>query len=75
MAAIDVIKNRVRERYLSNPDIHIDVSIKRPKIRIVNQEAKIIGVYKNLFQIKAEGKRYTVLYSDILIKNVRIAEL
>ena len=75
MAALDGIKNKVRERYLSNPDIHIDVSIKRPKIRIVNQEAKIIGVYKNLFQIEAERKRYTVLYSDILIKNIRIAEL
>ena len=75
MSTIDVIKNRVRELYLSNPDIHIDVSIKRPKIKIVNQEAKIIGVYKILFQIEAEGKRYTVLYSDILIKNVRIAEM
>lgn len=75
MTALEEIKKRIQELYLSNPTIHVDVSIKRPKIKIVNQEAKIKGIYKNLFQIEAEGKCYTVLYSDILIKNVRIAEL
>ncbi len=75
MAAIDWIKLRVQQLYQDNPDIHIDVSMNRPRIKIVNQEAKIIGIYKNVFQIETQGQHHTLLYSDILIKRVRIAEL
>jgi len=47
----------------------------RPKIRIANQKARIKGVYSNVFQIEAQGKCYTLQYTDILIKNITIAEI
>ena len=55
MATINEIRLRIQELYHDNPDIHIDVSMNRPRIHIVNQEATIKGVYKNVFQIKTGG--------------------
>ena len=75
MAAINEIKLRIQQLYQDNPNIHIDVSMNRPRINIVNQEATIKGIYKNVFLIETHGQRQTLLYSDILIKRVRIAEL
>ena len=75
MADINEIKLRIQQLYQDNPNIHIDVSMNRPRINIVNQEATIKGIYKNVFLIETQGQRQTLLYSDILIKRVRIAEL
>ena len=55
MATINEIRLRIQELYHDNPDIHIDVSMNRPRIHIVNQQATIKGVYKNVFQIKTGG--------------------
>lgn len=74
MATINEIRLKIQELYHDNPDIHIDVSMNRPRIHIVNQEATIKGVYKNVFQIKTGGECHTLQYSDILIKRIRIAE-
>ena len=41
MATINEIRLRIQELYHDNPDIHIDVSMNRPRIHIVNQEATI----------------------------------
>ena len=37
MATINEIRLRIQELYHDNPDIHIDVSMNRPRIHIVNQ--------------------------------------
>ncbi len=36
MATINEIRLRIQELYHDNPDIHIDVSMNRPRIHIVN---------------------------------------
>ena len=75
MMGIDEIKRRIEELFLTNPDIHVNVSIARPKVHVENQAARIKGVYRNLFEIEAKGKRYSVKYVDILTNNLRIVEL
>ncbi len=75
MTIIDEIRMKVQKQFRTNPRIHINVSMNRPKIKIENQPARIIGVYPNIFQIEAEGKSYTVQYIDLLTNNVRITEL
>ncbi len=75
MTALDAIRFRVQKRFNTNPNIHISVSLNRPKVNVSYQEARISGVYPHIFQIEAQGKRYTLQYADILTKNIFIAEL
>ncbi len=82
MASIKSIpetKARIWHLYQTNPRIHIDVTIDRPKLTYRNNEVLITGVYRNLFQIEeySSGKatRHTLSYSDVLIKRVVIHEL
>ena len=69
------IKNQIQMLFQTNPIIHVDVSINRPRITLSNQEARIKGVYKNIFQIESNGTCYSIQYSELLINTIRIAEL
>ncbi|MBQ7522991.1 MAG: hypothetical protein IJT07_00495 [Oscillospiraceae bacterium] len=75
MTAVDEIKSKLEKLYRTNPNIHISVSLSRPKIALENQAAVIRGIYRNIFQIEAAGKCYTLQYTDMLTQNFRIAEL
>lgn len=72
------IKKDVKKLYDSGAIIHVAVSMNRPKINKEGVQAKIVGAYPHIFQIEecsAEKQRYTFQYTDILIGQVRIAEL
>ncbi len=75
MKDVNEIKCRIQELFLANPEIHVNVSISRPKIHIENQVARIKGVYRNLFEVEARGKQYSVNYVDVLTNNIQIVEL
>ncbi|MBQ6553720.1 MAG: hypothetical protein IJL89_00680 [Firmicutes bacterium] len=75
MNVVDDIKSKIQKLFKTNSLIHIDVSMRYPKPDIVNQEAVIKAVYPSIFRIESDGKCYTLQYTDILLKNVRIAEL
>lgn len=75
MMTIEEIRLAVQRLFERDPVIHVDVSVNRPKIRIEDQEARITGVYRNIFQIEAEGKSYTLQYADVLMGSVKISEL
>ena len=75
MNEIERIKRKIQTLYHTNPVIHVDVSINRPKVLVNGQQARIVGIYPHIFQIEAEGKRYSLQYSDVLIKSIRILEL
>lgn len=72
---VEAVKEKVAQLAQKNSNIHISVTLLRPKKAIEEQEAKIVGVYSNIFQIEAQGKRYTLQYSDVVTQNVRIREL
>lgn len=78
MSSIDIIRLKIKKLYEVCPDIHINVSMKNPKITRKNVSATITGVYPHVFQVRdksGDGKKsYTLQYSDVLIKQIEIAE-
>ena len=80
MDYIEQIKNGIERLYKTHPNLHISVSRTHPKIIVEKSPAKIVGVYKNIFQVEecVGGKmptRHTFQYGDVLIGQVMIEEL
>ena len=80
MDYIEQIKVGIEKLYKTNPNIHISVRKTHPKVIVDASPAKIVGVYKNIFQVEEceSGKmptRHTFQYVDILIGQVVIEEL
>lgn len=79
MTALDIIKNKIKILYETNPNIHINISMTHPKICLRNDPVKITGIYKNVFRIEENSsgspKCHTLQYTDILTKQIEIVEL
>ena len=79
MNTLSIIKSKIQELYQSNPNIHIHVSIAKPRIILKNEPVVIKGVYPHIFQIEEQYgdtvKCHTLQYADILTKNIQILEL
>ena len=79
MNALDAIKARIRDLYQTNPAIHINVSITKPKIQLRNEPVIIKGVYPHIFQIEEQSsglpKMHTLQYADVLMHRIDILEL
>ncbi len=73
------LKKQIKELYETNPVIHVDVALSRPKFLIKNAEVRIKGVYPHIFQVEenANGlvKCHTIQYTDLLIGSIVIAEI
>lgn len=73
------IRQRIWERYQSDPKIRINVSIKQPKLHLSNVPVEITGVYTHIFQIEenssGQAKRHTLSYTDVLTHNIELLEL
>ncbi len=78
MTSIESIKAAIKKLYETGAMVHITVSINRPKISKQGIPAKIVGVYPHIFQIEecsGEKRRYSLQYTDMLIGQIKIAEL
>ncbi len=79
MVTIDEIREQIKALYTTNPHIHMDVNVQKPKTVLKGVEATIVGVYPFIFRIEerttGKPKFYTMQYSDIITKNIIIAEL
>lgn len=79
MTILDDIKAKVKKLYETNPDIHINIVVSYPKMCLVNEPAKITGIYKNLFKLEEYSKGsphvHTFQYTDIYTKRIEIVEL
>ncbi len=74
-----MIRQKIRKLYETNPNVHMDVTLTRPKLVMFNAPAKITGVYSNIFEIE-EGtsglvKSHSLQYADVLIGRVTILEM
>ena len=73
------IRQRIWERYQSNPKIRINVSIAKPKLHLNDVPVEITGVYANIFQIEevtdGQARRHTLQYADVLTHNIEILDL
>ncbi len=80
MSVLDIIRDRIRILYKTNPNIHVNVTLKRPyKTKLNNLAVVIKGVYPHMFQVEdsSEGvaKLHMHSYTDIVTKEVEILEL
>ena len=76
---LEQIRQRILERYRSDPKIRINVSIAQPKLHLSNVPVEITGVYAHIFQIgensSGQAKRYTLSYTDVLTHNIKLLDL
>lgn len=80
MNALDTVRSRIQALYETNPNIHVNVILRRPhKIRLNNLPVVIKGVYSHMFQVEdsSDGgpKLYMHQYSDIVTRDIEILEL
>lgn len=75
---LEQIRQRILERYRSDPKIRINVSIAQPKLHLSNVPVEITGVYAHIFQIEenssGQAKRHTLSYADVLTHNIEILD-
>ncbi len=73
------IRSQIQSLYESNPHIHMNVSLSRPKLVLKNVDATITGVYPHIFQIEENStnvnRTHSLQYSDIITRQIGILEL
>ena len=76
---LEQIRRRISERYRSDPNIRINVSLRQPKLRLSNVPVKITGVYRHIFQVDEDScgqpKRHAVQYADVLTHDIELLDL
>lgn len=71
------IRQKIAERYRTNPKIRVNVNLSHPKLQLRGAEAVITGVYSHLFQVEetaGECKRHILQYTDVLLGSIEIIE-
>ena len=75
----DKLKDLIAELYKTAPDIHISISLSRPKLTVVNEPVRIVGVYAHIFMIEERStgnpRMHSLSYTQLLTDKVRIAEI
>ena len=73
------IRQRISERYLSDPNIRINVSLRQPRLHLNNVPVKITGVYRHIFQVEEVSpgppKRHALQYTDVLTHDIELMHL
>lgn len=73
------IRQRILNRYRTDPMIRVNVSLTRPKLRLENVPAKLVGVYPYIFQIEEESSgrkvRHSLQYAAVLLHDIEIIGL
>ena len=79
MDMLNYIKAGIKKLYETHPDVHISVSMTRPRTTVLNESVTIIGVYRHLFQIQEHSsgyeRKYSIPYSEVLTNQIEILEL
>ena len=72
------IRQRISERYLSDPNIRINVSLRQPRLHLNNVPVKITGVYRHIFQVEevlpGPLKRHALQYTDVLTHDIELLD-
>lgn len=68
------IRQRISERYLSDPNIRINVSLRQPRLHLNDVPVRITGVYRHIFQVEEDSsgkpKRHALQYADVLTHDI-----
>lgn len=72
------IRQRISERYLSDPNIRINVSLRQPRLHLNNVPVKITAVYRHIFQVEEVSpgppKRHALQYTDVLTHDIELLD-
>lgn len=72
------IRQRISERYLSDPNIRINVSLRQPRLHLNNVPVKITGVYRHIFQVEEVSpgppKRHALQYTNVLTHDIELLD-
>lgn len=73
------IRQRILERYRSDPNILINVSLRQPRLHLNNVPVKITGVYRHIFQVEedssGQSKRHALQYADVLTHDIELLDI
>ena len=76
---LEQIRQRISERYRSDPNIRINVSLRQPKLHLNNVPVAITGVYRHIFQIEetssGQPKRHALQYADVLTHDIELLDI
>lgn len=79
MKTVEEVKERIEALFREEREIHIDITMSRPRLIVRGTPARIKAVYPNLFRVEENDigapRCHLVRYSDVLIGQVKIAEL
>lgn len=79
MNQLDAIREQIRMLFTTNPNIHVDISIRHPKLSLENDPAVITAVYPRVFCLEeySDGipHHHTLQYADVLTRQIVIREL
>lgn len=77
--ALDSIRERIRELYERNPNIHVNITIQHPKLSLKNDPAVIKEIYPRVFRLEEYStgvpRCHTVQYAEVLTRQIQIVEL
>lgn len=73
------IRQHISERYRSDPNIRINVSLRQPRLHLNNVPVKITGVYRHIFQVEedssGQSKRHAPQYADVLTHDIELLDI
>ena len=73
------IRQHISERYRSDPNIRINVSLRQPRLHLNNVPGKITGVYRHIFQVEEDSsgqpKRHALQYADVLTHDIELLDI
>ena len=79
VVSLERVREQIEKLRAVQPVIHVSFSIPHSKVRVENRPVTITGVYPRVFLVEEQGakvpRRQTISYTDVLIRQVRIAEL
>ena len=76
---LEQIRQRISERYRSNPNIRINVSLRQPRLHLRDVPVKITGVYRHICQVEepssGQPKRHALQYADVLTHDIELLDI
>ena len=76
---LEQIRQRISERYLSDPNIRINVFLRQSRLHLNDVPVKITGVYRHIFQVEetssGQPKRHALQYADVLTHDMELLDL
>lgn len=76
---LEQIRQRLLDRYRSDPNIRVNVSLRQPRLHLRDVPVKITGVYRHIFQVEetssGQPKRHALQYADVLTHDIELLDI